>query len=402
MKTPIAPAFPSTASEGKIEPGSGGQSALSLHKQNPNLSAPFDPAARLTGRPTRQLIHALPKTELHCHLDGSLRPSTVMDLARIQNVALPAQSQEDLLSILVPGEDCQSLEDYLKAFDVTCSVLQTFESLERVAYELVEDCAAENVWYVEVRYSPILHTRGGMNLTQIVDAVLHGLDRGRRDFNVESGLIICGMRNISPRVSLQLAELAVAYKGNGVVGFDLAGAEHNFPAKRHREAFSLILNNNINCTVHAGESYGPESISQAIHYCGAHRIGHGTKLKEDGDLLNYVNDHRIPLEICPTSNVQTRSVDSFGNHPLRFYFDYGIRVTINTDNRLVSNTTVTDELWKVVETFGFTISELRSLLIYGFKSSFLPYRRKAVMLARAVERMNKILATDSGLLEAEL
>jgi len=354
----------------------------------------FAPAPELLDKPTRQPLLPLPKTDLHCHLDGSCRVDTIIDLARQQKVKLPTDDRDALMKMLVPGADCQSLEEYLQSFDITLSVLQRYDALERVAYELVEDCAKENVWYVEARYSPILHVREGLDLSRIVDAVLEGLERGRRDFGVQSGLIICGMRSISPNVSLRLAELAVAYKGNGVVAFDLAGAEENYPAKHHREAFQLILDNNINCTIHAGESYGPASIHQAIHQCGAHRIGHGTRLKDDGDLLNYVNDHRIPLEICPTSNAQTKSVPRIEEHPLRFYFEYGLRVTVNTDNRLVSDTTMTDELFKVAQVFGFNNDHIRTMLINGFKSAFLPYRKKTQLLRRAISEINRVLVAS--------
>jgi len=338
------------------------------------------------------LLLKLPKTDLHCHLDGSLRPQTVMEMAAEQGVRLPHDTLDEMMGILVPGDDCQSLEDYLRVFDVTLSVMQTEDALERVAYELMEDCAAENVWYCEVRYSPILHIRQGLALTQIVDAVLRGLRRGERDFGTRSGLIICGMRNINPETSMRLAELTAAYKGRGVVAFDLAGAEDNFPAKHHFQSFRLILANNLNCTIHAGEGYGPESIHQALHYCGAHRIGHGTRLRENGDLLNYCNDHRIPLEVCPTSNVQTRVVKCIGDHPLRFYFDYGLRVTINTDNRLVSNTSVTEELWRVARDLHFTTAEMRTLLLNGFKSSFLPYREKSQLVQKALATIQGILS----------
>jgi adenosine deaminase len=315
-----------------------------------------------------------------------------MELAEEQGVTLPHDNIDDLKKILIPGDDCESLEDYLRVFDVTLLVMQEEEALERIAYELVEDCAAENVWYIEVRYSPILHTKKGLSLTQIVDAVLAGLKRGHADFGVVSGLIICGMRNLNPETSLLLAELTAAYKGRGVVAFDLAGAEEDYPAKKHEESFRLILSNNLNCTIHAGEGYGPSSIHQALHFCGAHRIGHGTRLKEDGDLLNYCNDHRIALEICPTSNVQTRVVSSIENHPLRFYFDYGLRITINTDNRLVSDTTVTKELDRVAKAHNFTVEEIRTILLYGFKSAFLGLREKRAMLNRAMAAINDILA----------
>jgi adenosine deaminase len=184
-----------------------------------------------------------------------------------------------------------------------------------------------------------------------------------------------------------MAELCVAYKNRGVVGFDLAGAEYNFPAKDHKRAFQLILDNNVNCTAHAGEAYGPESIAQAIHYCGAHRIGHGTRLRENGDLLNYVNDHRIPLEICPSSNVQTRACESYASHPLPFYFNYGLRVTVNTDNRLVTDTTVSKELLLCHQHYGLSLEDIKEILISGFKSAFLPYRGSAEGGQRGARRL---------------
>ncbi len=333
-------------------------------------------------RPTLSLeyLQKLPKTDLHCHLDGSLRLRTILDLAAEHKVKLPAQDEERLAKLIYPGEECQSLEDYLKAFDITLAVLQTEEALHRVAFELAEDAARENVRYLEVRYSPMLHTRNGLKLTAIVEAVLAGLRDAKRRYGIRYGVILCGIRSISADSSLRMAELCVAFKNRGVVAFDLAGAEYNFPAKDHKQAFQLILNNNVNCTAHAGEAYGPESIAQAIHYCGAHRIGHGTRLRENGDLLNYLNDHRIPLEICLSSNVQTRAVADFASHPLPLYFSYGLRVTINTDNRLVTDTTVTKELYLAHAHYGFGLDDIKTIIISGFKSAFLPYREKADVL----------------------
>jgi adenosine deaminase len=191
---------------------------------------------------------------------------------------------------------------------------------------------------------------------------------------------------------MRLAELSVAYKNRGVIGFDLAGAEASFPAKDHKEAFQLILKNNVNCTAHAGEAFGPESIGQAIHYLGAHRIGHGTRLREDGDLLNYVNDHRIPLEVCPSSNVQTGAVSSLDAHPLKFYFDYGLRVTINTDNRLITDTTVTKELWVAHKELGLSLEDLTTIIVSGFKSAFLPFREKQDLLRAVNQEIAQTLA----------
>jgi adenosine deaminase len=329
---------------------------------------------------TKELLHALPKTELHCHLDGSMRLKTILDLGEKQKVKLPANTEDGLAKAIHMGELCKNLEDYLVAFDVTCSVLQTEEALHRAAYELGLDAAAENVRYIEVRYAPVLHQQRGLKLTTIVDAVLEGLRAAKRETRIKYGVILCGIRHMSPQSSLRLAELCVAYKNRGVVGFDLAGAEANFPAKQHREAFQLILKNNVNCTAHAGEAYGPESIGQALHYLGAHRIGHGVRLREDGDLLNYVNDHRIPLECCPSSNVQTRAVTDMESHPLKFYLDYGLRLTINTDNRLITDTTVTNEYWIAHKHLGLSLEDLTTTMVSGFKSAFLPFREKQDLL----------------------
>jgi adenosine deaminase len=329
---------------------------------------------------TEELLRALPKTDLHCHLDGSLRLKTILELGEQQKVKLPASDEKGLAAAIHMGQTCKSLEDYLVAFDITLSVLQTEESLFRVAYELAIDAAAENVRYLEVRYSPALHQREGLKMTAIVEAVLEGLRVAKREVGIKSGVIVCGIRHISPQTSIRLAELAVAYKNKGVKGFDLAGAEYDFPAKDHKAAFQLILNNNVNCTCHAGEAYGPQSIAQALHLNGVHRIGHGVRLREDGDLLNYVNDHRIPLEVCPSSNVQTGAVEDIASHPIKFYFDYGLRVTVNTDNRLITDTTATKELWLVHKHCGLSLEDLTTILVSGFKSAFLPYKEKADML----------------------
>jgi adenosine deaminase len=353
---------------------------------------------------TLELIEKLPKTDLHCHLDGSLRLHSILQLAEQQKVRLPAEDPERLHKLIYAGDVCSSLDDYLKAFDITLAVLQTEESLYRAAFELIEDCAKENVRYLEVRYSPMLHTRKGLKLTSIVEAVLQGLRAGERQFGVRSGVILCGIRSISAESSLRMAELCVAYKNRGVVGFDLAGTEHNYPAKDHKQAFQLILDNNVNCTAHAGEAYGPESIAQAIHYCGAHRIGHGTRLRENGDLLNYMNDHRIPLEVCLSSNVQTRAAAGFASHPLPFFFSYGLRVTINTDNRLVTGTTVSKEMWLTHQHYGFQLDDIKELVISGFKSAFLPYREKADLLKKVTEELKLFQAprAESGRQVAQL
>ena len=337
-----------------------------------------------------ETLRRLPKTDLHLHLDGSLRPRTVWELAQEQGVRLPAKTAGELARKLVAGPQVKSLGDYLRTFDITLSVLQVPDALERVSYELAEDCAAENVRHMEVRYSPILHQAQGLKLPAILEPVLAGLKRAEREFRLSTGVIICGMRNISPRRSLELAKLAVAYKDRGVVAFDLAGEEKDHPAKDHQRAFRLIADHNLASTVHAGEGFGPPSIAQALHDCGAHRIGHGTRLREDTGLLHYVNDHRVPLEVCLTSNVQTRAVKSLKDHPFRQYLDMGLRVTLNTDNRTVSNTNLTKEYALAARAFRLSPYQVKRILIGGFKSAFLPYAEKARMLRQVVLEIDTV------------
>lgn len=342
-------------------------------------------------RRRRSTLHALPKTDLHVHLDGSIRPGSLFELAKAQGIRLEVRGKAELQRFLDRLTAGVSLPTYLKAFDLTLSILQEPEALERVAFELAEDAHLENVRYMEIRYCPALHVKNKLNLHDTVDAVLKGLSEAGRRYGIQTGTIICGIRHLSPKLSLELAELAVAYAARGVVGFDLAGAEKDYPAKAHREAFDRVLRNNVNVTVHAGEAFGPQSIRQALHYCGAHRIGHGTRLREDPKTLDYVNDHRIPLEMCLTSNVQTQATLSFEDHPFREYLKSGLRVTLNTDNRLVSSTTMTDELDRAVDTFELSPMDVRQVLLNGFKSAFVPYREKGELLRRAVLEIDQVL-----------
>ena len=345
-------------------------------------------------RLTQRVLQRLPKTDIHCHLDGCLRPRTMLELAEEQRVRLPTRNLTRLTRLLQAGRRTRSLGDYLKIFDLTLSVLQHREALHRVAFELAEDAAAENVRHLEVRYSPVLHRKRRLSWEDIVDPVIAGLRDGGAKHSMSTGVIICGIRSMPPKVSLALAELAVAYKGRGVLAFDLAGQEKDYPAKAHRAAFELILKNNINSTVHAGEAFGPASIGQALHYCGAHRIGHGTRLLEDPDLLRYVNDHRIPLEVCLSSNVQTRAVRSIREHPFDFYFRRGLRVTLNTDSRLISATSATNEIALAARTFRLSPYEVKKIIINGFKSAFLPYAEKARLLRIVTLEIDRIFMEE--------
>jgi len=343
---------------------------------------------------SQRVIQRLPKTDIHCHLDGCVRPRTMLELADAQGVKLPTRNLAKLTRILQAGKRTRNLGDYLRIFDYTLSVLQEKDALYRVAFELAEDCAAENVRHLEVRYSPILHRKKKLSFEDIVDPVIAGLNDAGRKHGVSTGVIICGIRSLNPKYSLALAELAVAYKGKGVLAFDLAGQEKDYPAKPHRAAFQLILKNNINSTVHAGEAFGAESIGQALHYCGAHRIGHGTRLREDPDLMRYVNDHRIPLEVCLSSNIQTRTVRDIREHPFHFYFRQGLRVTLNTDSRLISGTSVTNELALATRAFRLSPYEVKKIIINGFKSAFIPYADKARMLRLVTLEVDRIFMEE--------
>jgi adenosine deaminase len=345
-------------------------------------------------RLTPEIIRRLPKTDIHCHLDGCLRPRTVLELAKDAGVELPTTNLVALKRLLQAGKRTRSLADYLAIFDITLSVMQSKEALYRVAYELAEDAADENIRHLEVRYSPVLHRKRRLRDEDIVDPVIAGLADAGRARHLSTGVIICGIRSMSPEHSLALAELAVAYKGKGVLAFDLAGQEKDYPAKAHRDAFQLILKNNINSTVHAGEAFGAASIGQALHYCGAHRIGHGTRLREDPDLMRYVNDHRIPLEVCLSSNVQTRTVPTIREHPFHFYFKQGLRVTVNTDSRLISATTVSQELALAARAFRLSPYEVKRIIINGFKSSFLPYAQKARVLREVNLEIDRVFMEE--------
>ncbi|MEM1044062.1 MAG: adenosine deaminase [Bacteroidota bacterium] len=331
---------------------------------------------------SRDDLLAWPKAELHCHLDGSLRLSTMLDLATEQGKlsVLPAQDEDGLRAILRQIDDAETLEEYLAWFGYTIPLMQTPEALRRIAYELAEDNARENVRYLEVRYGPILHTEEGLSLDEVNDAVLAGLQDAERAFGIQTGLIICGLRDRYESASLAQAELAARYFGRGAVAFDLAGGETGHPPKQHLHAFYYARNHALGITIHAGESFGPESIRQALFHCGAHRIGHGVTLRQDPDLLRYVVDHRVPLEMCPTSNVQTHVVSGYETHPIGAYIEAGVAVTVNTDNRLFSHTTVTDELWLVHTRCGVGAEALREVVRNGFRYAFLPWHEKQALL----------------------
>ncbi len=328
-----------------------------------------------------ELLRRIPKAELHCHLDGSVRPQTMLELARDQRVVMPEDDAEALREYM-RVDDARNLEEYLARFGHTLSVMQTEEAMERIAYELAEDCAAEGIRYLETRYAPVLNVERGLSLAQAVEAPLRGLDRAEREYGIVSRVIVCGIRNMAPSVSLDLARLAVEYHGRGVVGFDLAGGEAGNPASAHKAAFDHAIAHGLPCTCHAGEGDGAASVADAMHECHAHRIGHGTRLIDDPALMSEAREKGVAIECCLTSNVQTRAAASYDTHPLRAFFDAGLQVSINTDNRLMSGTDLVTEYGLAAKHLGFTFDELCRLARLGFANAFLPDTERAALLNR--------------------
>lgn len=347
-------------------------------------------AAARRGPPalTREALRAWPKVELHVHLDGSVRTRTMLELARAQHVGLPADTPDGLTRAL-SGDHALSLEQYLEKYAITLSVMQTPAAMERIAYEFVVDVARENVRYVEVRYSPLLH-RPALTLSQAIEAPLEGVRRASAETGTRVGLILCAIRTMTPASSLELAHAAADYRHHGVVGFDLAGAERGHPARDHRRAFEFAAGHGLACTCHAGEGDGPHSIHDALESCGAQRIGHGTRLGEDPALLEYVVDRGIPLEMCLTSNVHTHAVPRAAAHPLRRYLQQGVVVTLNTDGRLVDGVSLTDEYFTAHRVLGLTRKELMRVVLNGCRSAFLPEFERVALESRVESELERL------------
>ncbi len=347
----------------------------------------------------------LPKVLLHEHLDGGLRPASIVELAREQEYGgLPTEDPAALAEWFHRGAQRGSLPEYLEGFAETIAVMQTPEALARVAYEFMEDMGRDGVVYAEVRFAPVFHTGRGLTQDEVVKAVIDGLERGRKAYGVRWGLILCAMRDRTD--SEEAAELAIRWRDEGVVGFDLAGGEAGHPPKRHLEAFHAIQRANFNITIHAGEGFGLESIWQALQWCGAHRLGHGTRLREDievgpdgslrlGRLAQYVLDRRVPLEMCLSSNVHTGACASMEEHPFALFHRAGFRVCLNTDDRLMSDTEMSKELALATETFGLGLVDLEKMTMNAMKSAFAPHDTR-------VDLIHKRLLPGYATLFAEL
>ena len=337
---------------------------------------------------SREALRRWPKAELHVHLDGCLRPATMLELARAQRVRLPADTPEGLAAALTV-KGARSLEEYLTKYQYTLAVLQTAPALERVAYEFVLDVAAENVRYVEVRYSPLLH-RPALTLVQAIEAPLRGIKRAEAETGTKVGLIVCGIRTRPASESLELARAAVDYRNAGLVAFDLAGAERGHPAREHRDAFAHAAQHGLACTCHAGEGDGAASIREALHVCGAQRIGHGTRLQEDPALLEEVVARRIPLEMCLTSNLHTHTVTAIAEHPFRGYLERGVQVSLNTDGRLMDGISLTDEYYLAHTALGLTREHLARVVLNACESAFLPDYEKVALVSRVQSELEAV------------
>jgi adenosine deaminase len=335
-------------------------------------------------------LRALPKVLLHEHLDGGLRPSTVIALAAdCKYGGLPTDNPEELGQWFHRGANKGSLPEYLEGFAHTIAVMQTREAIERVAFEFIEDMFHDGVVYAEARFAPCFHTRLGLTPEAVVQAALDGFHRGEQKYGVRWGLIICAMRNETD--SLEWAEMAIDFRYRGVVGFDLAGEEAGYPPKKHVEAFRAIQAANFYSTLHAGEAFGIASIWQALQICGAHRLGHATRLTDGmtivdgkvvkmGSLAQYILDRRIPLEMCLSSNVHTGSVKSIEKHPFKLYYERGFRVTLNTDDRLMSDTTMTKEFQVAADTFGLELKDFEKITLNAIKSAFISWDERIKLI----------------------
>jgi adenosine deaminase len=345
--------------------------------------------------PTYEQIVRAPKALLHDHLDGGLRPATIVELAEQVGHELPVSDAAALGAWFAAAADSGSLERYLETFVHTVGVMQTPEALHRVAYECALDLARDGVVYAEVRFAPEQHGTRGLSLDEVVEAVLAGFKDGSEaaaaeGYQIRVGALLTAMRHAAR--SMEIAELAVRFRDLGVVGFDIAGAEAGFPPTRHLDAFEYLQRENFHFTIHAGEAFGLPSIWQAIQWCGADRLGHGVRIVDDvsgsghlGRLAAYVRDKRIPLELCPSSNVQTGAAPSIAEHPIGLLRDLRFRVTVNTDNRLMSGTSMSREMALLVEAFGYGWSELQWFTINALKSAFIPFDERLAIIDGVVK-----------------
>ena len=314
-------------------------------------------------------LQAIPKAELHLHLDGSVRPRTVLELAKQNGVLLPSDDLAKLRDFLEANDNTASLVEYITFFELPIAVLQTVPALERATYELCEDLAKDNVRYAEIRYGPWLHVQHGLSLTDVIRGVLSGWSQGRKAFGLEGGIIVTALRDMPPAQNLALAQVAGRFVNDGVLGFDLAGDEAGHPPILHEDAFRVARSLGMNITIHAGEAAGPESVRQAIAM-GAVRLGHGVRAQEDHEVIAMIKEDGIQLDMAPTSNAQTKAVRRLQDHPLKRFYERGIKVTISTDSRTVSDITLTGELENAIRVIGCTPAQVWAMNLQALDGGF--------------------------------
>ncbi|HTG69955.1 MAG TPA: adenosine deaminase [Candidatus Udaeobacter sp.] len=330
----------------------------------------------------KALLSQLPKIDLHVHLDGSVKPETLLELAREQGSPLSIASEDELLAHMQVGEHCESLKEYLSKFSFVLPYLQTGAALERVAFEVVEQAAKERVNYIEVRFAPQLHRLQGLTIHEVIHHVVEGLKRGEQAFGTVARAIIICLRSHSYPLNKDVVEEAARFYKKGVVAVDLAGDEASFPAQLFLQLFEEAQTLGLPITIHAGEAAGAENVHVAITDLGAVRIGHGVRMLEDPEVVALVKERQIPLEMCPVSNIQTKAVSDWGSYPLRRYLEQGIIVTVNTDNMTVSDTSLQKEYEQLIEHCGITLDEIARIIMNGVKAAFLEEDEKKAMIAR--------------------
>jgi adenosine deaminase len=357
--------------------------------------------------PTLDQIRRAPKVVLHDHLDGGLRPLTIVELAAEYGyTGLPTTDPDELAVWLTRGASRSDLVLYLETFEHTVAVMQQRDALVRVAAECAQDLAADGIVYAEVRFAPELHLLGGLTLDEVVEAVLEGFRQGGAGTGITIGVLLCSMRTAAR--SLEIAELAVRWRDEGVVGFDIAGAEAGYPPTRHLDAFQLVMRENFHITIHAGEAFGLPSIWEALQFCGAERLGHGVRIVDDivvgddgraklGRLANLVRDRRVPMEMCPTSNVHSGAAPSIAEHPIGLLHRLRFRVTVNTDNRLMSDVSLSQEFANLVDAFGYGWKDLRWFTINAMKSAFWPFDGRLKLIEEIIKPGYAALEREASL-----
>ncbi len=352
-------------------------------------------------------LQRAPKALLHDHLDGGLRPATVVELAHEYGyTSLPTDDVDDLKAWFNRGAKRNDLVLYLETFAHTVGVMQHRDAIERCAFECAQDLAADNVVYAEVRFAPELHTEAGLTLDEVVEAVLDGFRRGSADTDLTIYAICSAMRTAAR--SYEIADVAIRYRDAGVVGFDIAGAEAGYPPTRHLDAFQFVNRENFHATIHAGEAFGLPSIWEAVQFCGAERLGHGVRVVDDietdgvgsaklGRLASYIRDCRIPLELCPTSNLNTGVVSSIADHPIGLLGRLRFRVTVNTDNRLMSDTSMTDEFLQLQDAFGWDLDDFEWVTVNAMKSAFAPFPERLRLINGVIKPRYSMLRSELSL-----